>query len=217
MDLRLHRHGRFRAWLGARFGRDAAWGDRLWRRLVHLLGAAILVYYLIPTDFFVVAPKEYVLLAALAVVFVLEGLRHAAGLELPTIRPFEAHRVASFAFYATALVGAILLAPVPIACAVILGTALVDPLAGGLRDSDRYRRLYPALPFGVYTVLAYFGLVTLGGWPWVASIPLAVLAAAVGLAAEYPTMTWLDDDLAMTAAPAVALYVVGVIALGLPR
>ena len=217
MDLRLHRHGRFRHWLGARFGRDEVWGDRLWRRIVHLFGAAILVYYLLPNDFFVLVPKEYVLLAALAVALGLEALRHAAGLELPTIRPFEARRVASFAFYSVALVGAILLAPFPIAVSVILGTALVDPLAGALRDSDRYRRAYPGLPFGVYAVLAFVGLALVGGWPAGLSVPLALLAAALGLAAEYPKMTWLDDDLVMTAVPAVALYLVGVLALGLPR
>jgi hypothetical protein len=217
MNLRLHRQGRFRRWLGAQFGHDEAWGDRALRRIVHTFGAAVLIYYMIPTDFFVIAPKEYVLLAALAVVLVLETLRHVASLELPTIRQLERRRVASFAFYAVALVGAILLAPLPIAAAVILGTAFVDPLAGSLRESDRYRRFYPALPFGTYAALAFVGLAGIGGWPELVCVPLALLAAAVGVAAEYPKMTWLDDDLLMTAAPAVVLYVVGVLALGLPR
>jgi hypothetical protein len=216
MDLRLHRHGRFRRWLGARFGHDEAWGDRLWRRIVHTSGALILVYYVVPPGFFVVVPTEVILLAALAVALLLEALRHLAGLELPTIRPFEAHRVASFAYYAVALVGAVLLAPFPIAVAVVLGTAWVDPLAGTLRDSGRLRRFYPALPYAAYVVLAYVGLAVIGGWPEGVSVLLALMAAAVGLAAEYPKMMWLDDDLVMTAAPAVALYVVGVVLLGLP-
>jgi len=215
MPLRLHRYGRFRRWLGTRFGHDEAWGDRALRRIVHTFGAAVLVYYVIPTDFFVVAPKEYILLAALAVVLVLEALRHAANLELPTIRAFERRRVASFVFYAVALVGAILLAPLPIAAAVILGTAFIDPLAGGLRESEGYRQLYPTLPYGVYTALAFVGLALFGGWPVTDSVPLAFFAAAVGLAAEYPKLTWLDDDLLMTAVPALALYAVGVLALGL--
>jgi hypothetical protein len=216
MPVRLHRQGRFRRWLGARFGHDEVWGDRMLRRIVHTSGAAILLYYLFPTDFFLIAPKEYILLAALLAAFVIEALRHAADLELPTIRPFERRRVASYVFYAVALVGAILLAPLPIAAAVILGTALIDPLAGGLRESDRLRRLYPAVPYAGYALLAFVGLALLGGWPVALCVPLALFAAAVGLAAEYPKMTWLDDDLLMTAAPAVALYVVGVLALGLP-
>jgi hypothetical protein len=216
MALRLHRHGRFRSWLGARFGHDEVWGDRLWRRIVHTVGALVLLYYVVPENFFVVVPKEYVLLAALAAALVLEGLRHAAGLELPTIRPYEEHRIASFVFYAIALAGAILLFPLPIAVAVVLGTALVDPLAGGLRESERRRRLYPVLPFVLYAVLAFAGLGPIGGWPWLPAVPLALTAAVVGLAAEYPKIPWVDDDLAMTFAPALVLYGLGVFVLQLP-
>ncbi len=216
MELRLHGHGRFRRWLGARFGRDEAWGDRLWRRIVHMFGAAVLVYFVLPTDVFGVAPKEYLLLGALAVVLAIEALRHLAHLELPTLRPFERDRVASYAFYAIGLVAATLLAPRPIAVAVILGTAWVDPLAGELRDSDRFRRLYPALPYAVYTGLAFVGLAFLGGWPYGLSVGLALGAAAIALAVEYPKTAWLDDDLLMTAVPAAALYLIGVTFLGLP-
>jgi hypothetical protein len=215
MDLRLHRRGRFRRWLGARFGHDEAWGDRLWRRIVHTVGAAVLLYYVFPNNFFIVAPKEYVLLAALAAALVLEGLRHAAGLELPTIRPYEERRIASFVWYSLALVGAILLFPFPIAVTVVLGTAFVDPLAGGLRESERRRRLYPAVPFALYAVLALIGLGAIGGWPFLLAIPLALVAAAVALAAEYPKIPWVDDDLAMTFAPALVLYGVGVLLLRL--
>jgi len=216
MELRLHRHGRFRQWLGTRFGEDEVWGDRLWRRIVHCLGAGVLVYYLVPDDFFVVAPKVDILLLVLLATLVLEGLRHAAGLELPTIRPYEERQVASFVFYAIALAGAIILFPLPIAATVIFGTAFVDPLAGGLRDSGRYRPAYPALPFGLYVVLALVGLGVIGTWPLVWSLPLAIVAAAVALGVEYPTIPWVDDDLAMTFVPALVLYGVGVVALGLP-
>lgn len=176
----------------------------------------MLLYYLLPNDFFVVAPKEYILLAALVAALVLELLRHAVGLELPTLRPYEEHRVASFVWYALALVGAILLFPVPIAAAVVLGTALVDPLVGGLRESDRGRRLYPAVPFAFYCVLAFVGLGPIGGWPLASAVPLAFLTAAVGLAAEYPKIPWIDDDLAMMFVPALVLYGVGVLLLHLP-
>lgn len=216
MALRLHGDGRFRRWLGARFGHDEVWGDRLWRRIVHCSGAAILVYYPIPTGFFIVVPKEDVLLAALAVVLLLELLRHTAGLELPTIREVERRRVASFVFYSVALVGAVLLAPIPIAAAAVLGTAFVDPLAGGLRESERHRRLYPAVPYAVYSALAFAGLAVLGRWPAPLAVPLALLAAAVALLAEYPKVAWVDDDLVMMAVPAVVLYVVGVGLLHLP-
>jgi dolichol kinase len=215
MDLRLHRHGRFRRWLGARLGGDEALGDRAWRRILHGFGVAALVYYAIPNDLFVVAPKWGVLLALLAAVLLLEGLRHAVGLQLPTIRPYEARRIGSFALYSVALVAALLLFPEPIGAAVILGTAVVDPVAGELRASPTRRRLGPGLPFALYAGLAFVGLAVVGGWPLGPSVALALLAAALGVAVEGPTVRWGDDDLAMILVPAVALWLVAGPLLGL--
>jgi hypothetical protein len=216
MTLRLHRKGRFRAWLGARFGGDVELGDRVWRRLLHGLCAVVLVYYLLPENFFVIAPKWAVLLAALVLVLGLEILRHLAGLELPTIRPYEHRRVASFAFFAIALVIAVLLFPVPVAAAVILGTALVDPLAGELRAAGSQAAVQWAAPAAAYFVLAWVGMDLVGGWPAVPSAALALVAAPIAVAVERPKGVWMDDDLFMTLVPAVALFGLGVYALHLP-
>ncbi len=217
MSFRLHRGGRFRRWLGERLGGDLALGDRVWRRTLHALGAVALVYFFLPNDFFLVAPKEYILLAALAAVLVLEGLRHAAGLELPTIRPYEEGRLGSFALFAIAIVVAILLFPLAIACAVVLGTAIVDPLAGELRRDPRFRRIDALVPFAVYSALALVGLSVLGSWPVLPSVGLALVAGAIAVAVERPKVWWIDDDLVMTLVPALALYAVGVLVLGYAR
>jgi len=217
VQLRLHRGGRFRRWLGGKLGGDEALGDRVWRRVLHAIVGMILVYYALPDGVFVVAPKRTVLLAGLAAILLLELLRHLGLLELPTIRPYERGRVGSYAFYALAVVGAIVLFPEPVAAAVVLGTALIDPLAGELRDHPRWARAYPALPVAAYWGLAVVGLVGIGHWPLVDGLGLALLAAPIAVAAEWPTIAWFDDDLAMTFAPAIALYLVGAVALGLPR
>ncbi|MCI4373285.1 MAG: hypothetical protein L3K02_06560, partial [Thermoplasmata archaeon] len=194
MTLRLHRRGRFRAWLGMRLGGDVELGDRVWRRVLHGLCAAVLLYYLIPDGFFIVAPKEEVLIAALALVLGLEALRHLAGLELPTIRPYEQRRVASFAFFAVAIVLAVLLFPVPIAAAVVLGTALVDPLAGEMRVAEFRRAALWGVPIVAYAGLAFAGLALVGRWPVLDSLGLAVLAAPIAVAVERPKSRWVDDD-----------------------
>ncbi|MGI0071784.1 MAG: hypothetical protein ACRECT_06945 [Thermoplasmata archaeon] len=214
MALRLHRGGKFRGWLGARLGGDFELGDRAWRRLLHALGAAALLYYVLPTDFFLIAPKEDILILVLVAVLVLEGLRHAVGLELPTIRPYEEGRVGSFAVFGLAIVIAILVFPLAIASAVVLGTALVDPLAGELRRDPKYRRVDLGAPFGAYAGLAYVGLVGFGGWPAGPSIAWALVAGAIAVAVERPKVWWYDDDFAMVLVPAVVLYVIGVLALG---
>lgn len=204
--LRLHRGGGFRRRLATAFGRDPEAGDALWRRVLHGAGAFVLVYYLVPVEFFVLVPKEVVLLAALAAVGLLEALRLVAGLELPTIRGYEAGRPASFVFYAVALVGAVLLAPRAIAVAVVLGTAFVDPLAGELRADARRARLAPWVPFAAYAALATVALGAVGRWPWPIALGLGGVAAAVGVAVERWRFRWLDDDLTMTVVPAVVLY-----------
>jgi len=217
MGARLHRQGRFRRWLGEALGGDQELGDRAWRRILHTFGAAVLVYYALPNDFFVIAPKVDILLAALAVMLLLEVLRHAAGLEIPTIRPYEVHRVASFVFFSVALVLAVLLFPLPIAAAVVLGTAFVDPIAGELRHQRSSPLLAVGIPLGAYGLLAFVGLAAIGGWPAGDSALLAAAAAPLAIAAEWPKYPWVDDDLVMTLAPGLLLYAAGVIGLGLPR
>jgi dolichol kinase len=216
LELRLHRHGQFRRWLGHALGGDEELGDRAWRRILHLFGALVLVYYALPNNFFVIAPKADILLAALGVMFVLEALRHAVGLELPTIRPYETHRIASFVFFALALVLAVLLFPLPIAAAVILGTAIVDPVAGELRRQSSSPVLAVGLPVAAYGLLAFVGLAAIGGWPAGPSALLAVVAAPIAVAVERPKWPWVDDDLMMTFLPGLFLYAAGVLALGLP-
>ena len=209
--------GRLRRRLAVALGRDEAAADRVSRRILHGAGAFILVYYPMPVYFFLVLPKEAVLLLALAAVGAIEVLRLGFGTKVPTIRDYEARRPASYVFYAVALVIAVLLFPVPIAAAVVLGTAIVDPLAGELRAQPRWARFQLVAPFTVYTVLATVALGLLGPWPWGWSVGLGALAAAVGVSVERWRFRWVDDDLSMTVVPALVLYAVGIGLLGLAR
>ena len=216
MTLRLHGGGRFRTWLGGQLGGDFPLGDRAWRRIVHGMGALVIIYYWLPEDFFLVAPKQFILLAALAAALIIEVLRQSFDVEVPGIRADEQHRLSSFAAFALAITLAILLFPMPIACAVILGTAIADPVVGELRLGGASPGLVLAVPFALYGGLAFAGMAALGGWPVGPSAALALLAAAIAVAVERPKVGWFDDDLAMTLIPAIALYLVGVVALGLP-
>ncbi|HKS59298.1 MAG TPA: hypothetical protein VJS68_00800 [Thermoplasmata archaeon] len=205
MPWRLHRDGKFRSRLGQALGGDFALGDRAWRRILHGLGAGVLLYYVLPPQFFILLPTEAVLLLAFAAVIVLETLRHVAGLELPTIRPYEQRRLSSFFFYATALVVAVLVFPPAVATVVVLGTALVDPLIGELRSSPRFRRTYPVLPLVAYAGLGSLGLVTSFHTPPVAALALSGVGAFIAVAVERPKAAWVDDDIAMTLVPGVVL------------
>jgi hypothetical protein len=212
--VRLHTGGRFRRWLGARFEGGFEVGDRVHRRLLHTLGAFALLYLLVPPRLLVVVPNDVILLVALELIFVVEYLRHVRHWELPTIRPYEEGRIASYVFYATALTAALLFFPRPVAAAVVLGTALVDPLLGELRlrSPSPLASLLPGI--AVYAVLAGVAFAVFGGWRGVALVALGVLAAVVAVLVEWPTWRTVDDDLAMTLVPGVVLTV---ILLGWPR
>jgi len=216
MGPRLPGEERFRRWLAASLGADEQARDRLRRRIAHGSGAFVLVYFVLPDDFFVVISKEVALLLALAAAFVLEGLRLGARVQLPTIRGYEADRPASFLFYSVALVIAVLLFPTAIAAAVVLGTAFVDPVAGELRARSQPPALQWSVPAALYAVLATVALAGVGRWPVLTALALGAAAAVVAVAVERWRFRWLDDDLTMTVVPAVMLYALGVLALGLP-
>jgi hypothetical protein len=203
--VRLHTGGRLRSWLGARFGGDYELGDRVWRRVLHCFGAFALLYLIAPPRFFVVASNEVVLLVALEMILVVEYLRHVRHWELPTIRPYEEGRIASYVFYATALTGALLLFPRPVAAAVIVGTAFVDPLLGELRirSASPWYSMVPGVV--AYALLAGAAFAIFGGWRGAPLVAFAVLAAVVAVVVEAPAWRSVDDDLAMTMIPGVVL------------
>jgi hypothetical protein len=203
---KLHRGGRTRAWIGRLLGGDETLGDRVWRRALHLAGAAVLLVYVLPSNTFGPVPVRVVLVAALVGVLLLEVLRRRAGWELPTIRPHEHAHVASFALYAIGLVLAVLLFPEPVAIAVVLGAALVDPLRGELR-LWRVSGTALWLPgFVVYAGLAATTFVYLGHYDVARAAGATLIVALVGVELEGPTSPIpLDDDLAMTVIPGALL------------
>lgn len=215
MRLKILTGGQWRRWLGARLGGDFELGDRAWRRILHLLGAGVLLYYVLPNNLVGSLTREELLLIALGLVLVLELLRWAAGVELPTIRGYERARIASYTYYAVALVAAVLLFPLPIALVVVLGTAFIDPLIGELRRAARWRTTYPWLPGAVYVVLGSGALILVTRWPPLSAVAFSGISAVVALAVERPKIRDLDDDLAMTLVPALVLSGLLLIAPGI--
>jgi hypothetical protein len=205
VTLKIHTGGRLRRWIGARLGGDFELGDRVYRRILHCLGALVLLYFALPRRLVGWFTKEELLLIALGLVLVLELLRWLVGVELPTIRSYERARIASYTFYAVALVAAILLFPLPVALVVVLGTAFVDPLVGELRGSDRWRTTYPWFPGAVYVLLGAGALILVTHWSPFAAVLAAGIAALLALLVERPKIPQLDDDLAMTLVPGLAL------------
>lgn len=206
MELRLHTGGRTRGWLGRQFGGDERLGDRIWRRVLHLAGGVVLLVYVLPKGFFVVLPTDEVLLLALAAVLGMEAVRRAGRLQLPTLRPHELGRTASYAYFAVGLTVTVELFPRYVAVPVVLGAVLVDPLLGELRLRPVAHATALAVGWAVYVALAAPFLVLEGPWAPAVAVGLAVGAGALAVASEGPR-TWipLDDDAAMLLVPGIAL------------
>jgi hypothetical protein len=205
MPPRLHTGGNVRRWIGRQAGGDEALGERIWRRLVHLTGLLALLYYVVPGDFFVVVTTREIVYALVVLVVLIELARHTIGLEVPSLRPYEEHRIASYTYYGLAIAAVLLFFPVPIGAVAICGTATIDPLIGELRGSSRFRSWYPTLPAIAYAGMAIVGFRLLTTWSIVEVLALGVMAMAVAILAERPRYRWMDDDLAMTLAPALVV------------
>ena len=216
MAARPDTDGRMAQWLGARLGGDAELGERAWRRILHGAGAFVLLYFVLPSDFFVVISTTALLVVLLVAVLVLEGLRHAFKFRLGLIRPYEQDRIGSYAWYAVALTVAVLAFPPPIAAVVVLGVALVDPLTGELRRRDEPKRFLPIVPIAVYTLLGAIALALGFGWTWVAAVGASFTLGVVAIVVEQWRIPGVDDDLLMTLVPGVLGSIWLYVAPGLP-
>jgi len=217
MPVRLHRGGRVRTWLGTQVG-DPSAGDRILRRLFHAVGALVLLVYVLPPDFFRVLPTRVVLLLALLAVLALEAVRLARGVELPMIRPWEqeAKRPASYAYFAVALVVAVLWLPPALGTAVVLGGAWADPLAGELRARSVRPWVTYAAPALFYAALAGVSLHALGGWSYLSAGAAGLAAGGIGMVVERPKWKWIDDDLLIILVPGAFLAALLALAPGFP-
>ncbi|MGI0139753.1 MAG: hypothetical protein ACREBT_01160 [Thermoplasmata archaeon] len=215
--VRLHRGGRFRSWLGHGLGGGPELGDRIWRRILHGLGAGALLYYVLPPNVLWVVPNVVIPFLALAIVLAIEAMRLGGAIEVPVIRPYEARRPASYAYFAIAIVIAIVAFPQAIAIAVVLGTAIVDPLAGELRGAARptTRRWYPWAPFVVYVALAWTALFSVGHWNPGFAAAISIAAGVAAILTEAPKWKYVDDDLAMTLVPGTIAFVLAALLPGL--
>jgi len=169
---------------------------RLPRRVIHILSAGLLSYYLLPSDMYGSGlPRELVVLAFLVPVLAVEAYRLARRPKIPGLRENEEKRVSAVAWGAVGLAVSFVFFPQRLVVPCVLGMAFVDPLIGELRPG--WPKCYPYLPAAVYFLICLAcGL----GWA------ISILATVVALAAEAPKLPQIDDDFRMLMAPLAALW-----------
>jgi hypothetical protein len=169
------------------------------RRAVHAMGGALILYYLLPPGDPVAGPiRRYLPAVAFAAGAAVEGFRMAGGIKSEHffgLREYERSRVSGYIYFGAATVLLLYFFPQAIAVPSIVGAAIGDPIVGEVRD--RYG-MGPGLATGtafgafLYALLGWGGLV-------------AVAAGAIMAVAESTRFRLLDDDLLMPMVPALVL------------
>jgi hypothetical protein len=168
----------------------------LFRRLVHLASIFVLwLYYHFGTPELV--------LGCLAVVLILELIRLNRGWSIFGQRPYEKGRLSAFAWSAMGIALVLLLLPekryaVPIICAYAIG----DPLLGELRCAQLNKIL--VIIAGILVIAAiWYGAHLYFGTPlW-----LLWVMAPLTVAAEWPRLSWVDDNFLMQAVPLLFILI----------
>jgi len=171
------------------------------RRAIHLLYPIALVYFWLPRDTYIGVGKEYVVVAVLVVIFVIEAIRMATKVKIPLLRGYERSRFAGYALGSLGVGIALVFFPLPVAAVAVCGMAWIDPLCHATRKSGGY----PVVP-----IIAYFDLATFfflfANYQAFNAVLYGVVGSLVAIVAEAPKIKWIDDDFIMTVVP---LFVLG--------
>lgn len=175
------------------------------RRAIHIASPLLLLYYLVPEDLGIGVPKVFLASVLWAATLVVELLRLFGRLEILGIRDYERGQISAYFWGATGLfIGFLFFEPAFVIVAMC-GMAWIDPVA---RITKR-RGGYPYIPVLAYFALAIALLRLITAFDLPSVLLLAGVAAVVGVASEYPSLRYIDDDFTMLVAPLVAMTAVG--------
>lgn len=185
--------------------------DQSWRRLVHLCGPLLLIYFLFPEKLLGIIPRQILPLSVLVIVLAIEGYRLKSKRPVAGLRTYESNRVAAYAWAGIGLALAVLLPfPLPLVVACIIGLSWIDPIIAvlrGLKGSKKKRPfyIYPLVPFIAYLLIAFVSLKLLSPLELVYVPVFALVGAITAIAAEYPNLRYIDDDFLMLMVPLLVL------------
>lgn len=176
------------------------------RRLAHGLIALAPLYYLLPVDLPVIDVRRWVLLIVFfAAVIGFEAFRLWKGLTFLGLRPHEKNQIASFVWAAAGITAVLWLFPVFIASGVLVGMAIVDPIAGELRRARVPERLLVPVCLIEYFVLCMAAFLVASDRYRPELVAFALVGTIVAILAERTKVAHVDDDFLMLLAPAVAM------------
>lgn len=170
---------------------------RWFRRMNHTGGAGFILYYLFPNKLIFGIPREMLLVLLILFPLSTELNRLIRKRGFIGLHVREEGKLASYFWFAVCSGALMLFFPQKIAAPCIVSAAIIDPVLGELKQFGRFRASTFAIgaSFLIFSAFEY-------------SPQLALIAAILGVIAEYPNSKFLDDDLLMQLVPA---FVVGII------
>lgn len=170
------------------------------RRIIHMCMALLpIVYYYwgdIIANWFDITPKIIVIILV-SIIILAELIRLVFGVTIFGQRKHEAKQLSSFAWGALSMGLVLLLAPGPkFGIPIIWACSFGDPFVGELR-----RLALPNYFIFILGALFIIGIWTLCSWWFKTPYWLAWIMGPITMAAEWPNLTWIDDNATMQLVP----------------
>jgi dolichol kinase len=176
----------------------------LFRRIFHLSGPLVLLYYISPDPFLWISKNGWVLLG-LTGLLILEVIRLYTGRVFFGLREYESGQISALAWSGMGVVIALLLFPMPFVICAIVGVSWGDPLIGEMRKRKRMR-FYPTVPLLVYFFFASACLILFSDMKFIPIFLLAFTGSMTAVAIEKPKWP-VDDDFLMLIVPLVTMTI----------
>ena len=178
----------------------------LLRRFVHSLIALTPLYYLIPEEIEPVGiHRWHILVLFFLSIAGFELVRLRRGLRVPGLRQHESNAIASFAWAAAGITIGLWLLPMELATPVLVGLALVDPMAGELRRITPARVPQVGLPALAYFVICLSALIVMSETGFTLSLLVSLSGALSAVGIERLHIRYIDDDLLMVIVPGAVM------------
>ncbi|MFO7618742.1 MAG: hypothetical protein R6W91_03700 [Thermoplasmata archaeon] len=177
----------------------------IFRRIFHLSGPLVLLYYVSPDPFLWISKNGWVLLG-LTGLLILEAIRLYTGRVFFGLREYESGQISAYAWGGIGVAIALLLFPMPFVICAIVGVCWADPLIGEMRKRKRML-LYPTLPLIIYFLIVSICLMFFSDIKWIPIFLLAFAGSMTAIAIEKPKWP-VDDDFLMLIVPLVAMTLV---------
>lgn len=176
------------------------------RRMIHVSGACVLVYYLYPDSvLWIYILKIIIMLTILISAMIVEGLRLSNRLGegfLFPFRTYEANRVGAYIWFSISISALLLFFPQQIAGPCILAMCIGDPLIGEIRNKNRILCEIAGIVLCLFIFLMF-------SYPFY----IAFLAGLLAVGAEGIKTKKIDDDFLMPVIPAIVIYILALLGI----